>query len=120
MMRVHIASLEGSEAGDRLTARVDIGLGGLDHVRFKSPSHPLAHLTRCYMLKAMSHELDDIRAQTDCPNCGEVLSVSYRTLRLGRTIECRGCGETIRLEDDTPLSKVQTLIDEASRRSKDS
>lgn len=59
----------------------------------------------------MANELDDIRAQTDCPVCGEMLSVSYRTLRLGRAIECSGCGETIRLIDDTPISVVQHLID---------
>lgn len=60
----------------------------------------------------MAGELDDIRAQGDCPGCGQEFSVSYRTLRLGRFIECQGCGETIRLEDDTPISAVQRLIDE--------
>lgn len=63
----------------------------------------------------MAHELDDIRAQADCPNCGEELSVSYRTLRLRRTIECQGCGETVKLEDATPIGEVQRLIDEAQR-----
>lgn len=48
----------------------------------------------------MSNELDNIRAQADCPKCGRELSVSYRTLRLGRTVECLGCGEMIRLHDD--------------------
>jgi hypothetical protein len=61
----------------------------------------------------MANELDDIRAQTDCPVCGKEMSVPYKTLRLGRTIECPGCGETIRLIDETPISKVQRLIDEA-------
>jgi DNA-directed RNA polymerase subunit RPC12/RpoP len=61
----------------------------------------------------MANELDDIRANGDCPRCGRDFSVSYKTLRLGRTIECPGCGETIKLEDDTPISKVQRLIDEA-------
>ncbi|GAO79035.1 hypothetical protein SC1_02353 [Sphingopyxis sp. C-1] len=32
---------------------------------------------------------------------------------LGRTIECQGCGETIKLEDHTPIAAVQRLIDEA-------
>jgi hypothetical protein len=61
----------------------------------------------------MAHELDDIRAVSDCPVCGREFSVSYRTLRLGRTFECPGCGETIRLEDDTPIGAVQRLIDQA-------
>lgn len=46
-----------------------------------------------------------------CLVCGRDLSVSYRTLRLGRTIECQGCGETIKLEDHTPIGAVQRLID---------
>lgn len=61
----------------------------------------------------MANDLDDIRASTDCPVCGRELSVAYRTLRLGRTIECQGCGETIKLEDHTPIAAVQRLIDEA-------
>lgn len=40
----------------------------------------------------MANDLDDIRASADCPVCGRELSVTYRTLRLGRTIECQGCG----------------------------
>lgn len=60
----------------------------------------------------MAWELDDIRASTECPVCGRGLIVSYRTLRLGRTIECQGCGETIKLYDDTVIEKVQGLIDE--------
>lgn len=62
----------------------------------------------------MANELDDIRAQTDCPVCGAPLSLAYKTLRLRRTVECQGCGETIRPIDDTPISKIQALIDEAS------
>lgn len=61
----------------------------------------------------MAGELDDIRAQVDCPVCGHEFNVTYRTLRLGRTVECQGCGETIRLEDDTVIGTVQRLIDEA-------
>ncbi len=61
----------------------------------------------------MSHDLDDIRAQTDCPVCGKELNVPYRTLRLGLTVECQGCGETVRLVDNTPIAAVQRLIDEA-------
>jgi uncharacterized Zn finger protein len=61
----------------------------------------------------MAHELDDIRAQAECPVCGREHNVPYRTLRLGRTVECQGCGETIRFEDDTPITAVQRLIDEA-------
>lgn len=60
----------------------------------------------------MAHELDDITVSEGCPNCGTVLTVRYRTLRLGRTIECSGCGETVRFIDDTPIAKVQSLIDE--------
>ncbi len=62
----------------------------------------------------MANELDDIRAQTDCPRCGQELNVNYGTLRLERTIECPGCGETIRPIDDTPIGAVQKLIDEAN------
>jgi peptide subunit release factor 1 (eRF1) len=58
-------------------------------------------------------DLDDIRAQTECPVCDKELNVPYRTLRLGRTIECPGCGETIRLIDDTDIGAVQRLIDAA-------
>jgi transcription elongation factor Elf1 len=61
----------------------------------------------------MAHELDDIRANTDCPVCGHEFSVSYKTLSLGRTVECQACGVTVTLEDDTPIGKVQKLIDEA-------
>ena len=60
----------------------------------------------------MAHELDDIRASTDCPACGGDLVVLYKTLRLSRTIECPSCGETVRLIDETPIGVVQRLIDE--------
>lgn len=60
----------------------------------------------------MAYELDDIRAQAECPNCGIVISVSYKTLRLARTVECQGCGETLALLDDTPIGTIQQLIDE--------
>ena len=59
----------------------------------------------------MANELDDIRANSNCPKFGRVFSVPYKTLRLGKTIECLGCGETIRLIDDTPIGTVQRLID---------
>ena len=62
----------------------------------------------------MANELDDIRAQTDCPVCGFALNFTYKTLRLRRTVECQGCGETIRPIDETPIGKVQALIDEAN------
>ena len=61
----------------------------------------------------MGNDLDDIRAQSDCPRCGRELNISFRTLRLERTIECPGCGETIRPIDDTAVGAVQRLIDEA-------
>lgn len=61
----------------------------------------------------MADELDDIRAQAACPVCGRDLNITYRTLRLERTIECPGCGETIRPIDETPIGAVQRLIDEA-------
>ena len=60
----------------------------------------------------VANDLDDIRTSTDCPVCGRELSVAYRTLRLGRTIECQRCGETIKLEDRTSIAQVQRLIDE--------
>ena len=61
----------------------------------------------------MVNDLDDIRANADCPNCGHHFSVPYKTLRLQKTIECQGCGETIRLEDGTLIGAVQRLIDKA-------
>lgn len=61
----------------------------------------------------MANELDQIRASTDCPKCGREFSVPYLTLRLGRTVECQGCGITIALEDETPIGVVQRLMDEA-------
>lgn len=61
----------------------------------------------------MAYELDDIKAQSDCPVCGRVFHVSYKTLRLRRTIECQGCGETVRPIDETPIAKIQALIDDA-------
>ena len=60
----------------------------------------------------MAHELDDIKAQTDCPVCGCDLNISYQALRLKRTVECQGCGETIRPIDETPIGAIQRLIDE--------
>jgi hypothetical protein len=45
--------------------------------------------------------------------CGRVFHVSYKTLRLRRTIECQGCGETVRPIDETPIAKIQALIDDA-------
>ena len=60
----------------------------------------------------MAHELDDILAQTDCPVCWHELNVSYKSMRLQRTVECPSCGETIRPIDDTPIGKIQRLIDE--------
>jgi len=60
----------------------------------------------------MAHELDGIRGNEDCPACRAEFVGLYRTLRLQRTAECPGCGETIRIEDDTVIGKVQRLIDE--------
>jgi hypothetical protein len=60
----------------------------------------------------MANELDHIRAQTTCPVCNCELNVSYRTLRLKRIVEYPGCGETVRLIDDTPIGTIQRLIDE--------
>jgi len=64
----------------------------------------------------MADDLDDIRVSDECPGCGHGFTVSYKTLWLGRTIECQGCGETIRLEDDTPIGAIQALIDEADAK----
>jgi hypothetical protein len=61
----------------------------------------------------MAGELDDINAQVDCPRCGQVLNVSYRDIRLLKAAAC-SCGALLRLEDDTPLSIVQQLIDDAN------
>jgi transposase-like protein len=60
----------------------------------------------------MADELDEVLASGDCPGCRRAFSVSYRTLRLGRTYECQGCGQTIQLEDATPIGAVQRLMDE--------
>lgn len=65
------------------------------------------------MIAGMAHDLDDITAQTDCPVCGRALTIPYKTLRLERVVDCPGCGETIRPIDDTPIGRVQKLIDEA-------
>lgn len=62
------------------------------------------------------NDLDDIRAMIECPACGAEFTVSRRTMRLDRTIECPRCGETIRPIDDTPIAAVQKLIDEAGKQ----
>jgi len=72
----------------------------------------LARRVSCSIISIMAHELDDILAQTDCPVCGHELNVSYKSMRLQRTVECPSCGETIRPIDDTPIGKIQRLIDE--------
>jgi uncharacterized paraquat-inducible protein A len=59
----------------------------------------------------MAGELDDILAQVDCPRCGKELSVPYRVIRLQKAAGC-SCGAMIRLEDDTPIGRMQALIDE--------
>ena len=64
----------------------------------------------------MAHELDDIPGECECPVCGTRLQVIYKTLRLKRSVECPGCGETIVPEDGTPIAAIQQLIDEANRR----
>ena len=63
----------------------------------------------------MANELDEIRAQANCPVCCFALNLTYKTLRLRRTVECQGCGETIRPIDKTPIGKVQALIDEVNK-----
>src|SRR5690606_4734440 len=86
-----------------------------DRCRKSSVGLRVAMLERSFMvICAMAHDLDDIKAQSDCPVCGTLFNVSYRTLRLNRTIECQGCGETIRPIDETPIGKLQDLIDEVS------
>lgn len=62
----------------------------------------------------MGTDLDDIRAECDCPVCDTLFEVAYKTMRLGLTVECPGCGETIRPIDDTPIGAIQKLIDEAN------
>jgi ribosomal protein S27E len=57
--------------------------------------------------------LDGIRIQTDCPVCGHELNVLYKTMRLERSIECAGCGETVPPINYTPIGIIQGLIDEA-------
>lgn len=66
----------------------------------------------CYQA-GMGDDLDDILAQAQCPRCGREFSVRYRTLRLERTVDCPGCGVTVRPIDDTPIGAVQKLIDKA-------
>lgn len=63
--------------------------------------------------RRVAGELDDIRVNADCPRCGHQFVVQWKTLRLQRTVECQGCGVTIKLEDATPIGAVQRLIDEA-------
>lgn len=63
----------------------------------------------------MAHELDDIMAECDCPVCGVMFEVAYKTMRLNLTVECPGCGETIRPIDETVIGAVQQLIDEADQ-----
>jgi peptide subunit release factor 1 (eRF1) len=65
------------------------------------------------MPPAVANELDTIRATATCPKCGEPFSVSYRTLRLRKVVECQGCGVTIRPVDETSIGAVQRLIDGA-------
>ncbi len=59
----------------------------------------------------MTGELDDIKAQVDCPKCGKELNVPYRVIRLQKAVGC-SCGAMIRLGDDTPIGVLQHLIDE--------
>jgi hypothetical protein len=66
----------------------------------------------CYM-RLMAGELDDIEAQVDCPRCGQTISISYRNIRLLKAASCR-CGAVLSLDDDTPISTVQNLINEAN------
>lgn len=61
----------------------------------------------------MVGELDDIRAQVDCPKCGATLNVPYGEIRLRKAAAC-SCGAMLRLEDDTPIAAIQRLIDEAN------
>lgn len=69
------------------------------------------------MKGGVAHDLDDILAQTGCPVCGRTSNIPYKTLRLERTIDCPGCGETIRPINDTPIGRIQKLIDEPAIRS---
>lgn len=59
----------------------------------------------------MAGELDDVCAQVDCPRCGTVLTVTFRQLRTLKAAGC-SCGALLRLEDDTPIGAVQSLLDE--------
>ena len=73
----------------------------------------MARRVRLGYIRFMAGDLDDILVNADCPNCGYRFVVPWKTLRLERTVECQGCGETIKLEDRTPIGAVQRLIDEA-------
>lgn len=61
----------------------------------------------------MSCELDDILAQVGCPKCGAVISVPFSQIRIHKAAGC-GCGALIRLEDETSIGAVQSLMDEAN------
>lgn len=63
----------------------------------------------------MANDLNDIMAECDCPVCGVMFEVAYKTMRLALTVECPGCGETVRPIDDTVIGAVQQLIDEADQ-----
>ncbi|QCB37833.1 hypothetical protein E5554_08285 [Sphingobium sp. PAMC28499] len=59
----------------------------------------------------MANELDSIVVRVDCPKCGRELSVSYRTMRLQKSVGC-SCGAAIRLANETSIADIQRLIDQ--------
>jgi hypothetical protein len=61
----------------------------------------------------MVNDLDDILVSVDCPRCGTTLSFPYRQARLQKAAGCI-CGALIKIDDDTQISSMQALIDEAS------
>jgi len=61
----------------------------------------------------MPGDLDDILVSTDCPRCGATISAPWGQVRLSKAMAC-SCGALIRVEDATPLSAMQAVIDEAN------
>ena len=60
----------------------------------------------------MAFEFEDILAQVACPTCGASINVPFQQLRVFKAAAC-GCGNLLRPTDDTSISIIQMLIDEA-------
>ncbi|MBU3077663.1 hypothetical protein [Sphingomonas quercus] len=61
----------------------------------------------------MPNAHDKLIAKVTCPDCGAVLKVSYRQIRLYKAAGC-SCGFLIRINESAPISEVQRLLDKGS------